>query len=145
MMIEQDCNTVKKSYQTQVDQAREQVFESGALLDISRLDIYQKRNSDDVLTCKRKMLDMLTDSTVCGTDMGKCLDTTGRYIDPTTGSAFLTPELANLATLITPPETGQTWRTAPGNDRFVTFLNSKKKFLEPAMENCQDISDYVWD
>lgn len=145
MAIESDCNTVKKSYQTQVDQAREQVFESGALLDISRLDIYQKRNSDDVLTCKRKMLDMLTDSTVCGTDMGKCLDTTGRYIDPTTGKAFLTTELTNLATLITHPETGQTWRTAPGNDRFVTFLNSKKKFLEPAMENCQDISDYVWD
>lgn len=145
MAIESDCNTVKKSYQTQVDQAREQVFESGALLDMSRLDIYQKRNSDDILTCKHKMLDMLTDSTVCGTDMGKCLDTTGRYIDPTTGSAFLTTELANLATLISRPDTGQTWRTAPGNDRFVTFLNSKKKFLEPAMENCQDISNYVWD
>lgn len=145
MAIEKDCNTVKKSYQTQVDQAREQVFESGALLDMSRLDIYQKRNSDDILTCKRKMLDMLTDSTVCGTDMGKCLDTTGRYIDPTTGTAFLTTELANLATLISRPDTGQTWRTAPGNDRFVTFLNSKKKFLEPAMENCQNISDYVWD
>lgn len=145
MAIEKDCNTVKKSYQTQVDQAREQVFESGALLDMSRLDIYQKRNSDDILTCKRKMLDMLTDSSVCGIDMGKCLDTTGRYIDPTTGSAFLTTELSNLATLISRPDTGQTWRTAPGNDRFVTFLNSKRKFLEPAMENCQNISDYVWD
>lgn len=145
MAIESDCNTVKKSYQTQVDRAHEQVFESGALLDMSRLDIHQKRNSDDILTCKRKMLDMLTDSTVCGDDMGKCLDTSGRYIDPTTGTAFLTTELANLSTLISRPETGQTWRTAPGNDRFITFLNSKKKFLEPAMENCQDISDYVWD
>lgn len=145
MAIESDCNTVKKSYQAQVDQARTQVFESGALLDMSRLDIHQKRNSDDILTCKRKMLDMLTDSTVCGADMGKCLDTTGRYIDPTTGTAFLTTELHNLASLISRPESGQTWRTAPGNDRFITFLNSKKKFLEPAMENCQDISDYVWD
>ncbi len=145
MVIEQDCNTVKKSYQTQVDQARTKVFESGALLDMSRLDIHQKRNSDDILTCKRKMLDMLTDSTVCGDGLGKCLDTTGRYIDPTTGTAFLTTELHGLSQLITRPESGQTWTTAPGNDRFVTFLNSKKKFLEPAMENCQDISDYVWD
>lgn len=142
--IESDCNIVKKSYQTQVDQARAQVFESGALLDMSRLDIHQKRNSDDILTCKHKMLDMLTDSTVCGADMGKCLDTSGRYIDPTTGQAFLTPDLANLTTLITRPESNQTWVTAPGNEHFVTFLNSKKKFLEPAMENCQDISDYVW-
>ena len=145
MVIETDCSTVKKSFQTQTDQARAKVFESGALLDMSRLDIHQKRNSDDILTCKQKMLDMLTDSTVCGDSMGKCLDTTGRYIDPTTGTAFLTTELSNLSSLITRPESGQTWRTAPGNERFVTFLNSKKKFLEPAMENCQDISEYVWD
>lgn len=145
MAIEQDCNTVAKSYQTQTDQARAKVFESGALLDMSRLNIYQKRNSDDILTCKQKMLEMLTNSTVCGENLGKCLDTTGRYIDPTTGTAFLTTELANLAELITRPTAGQTWTTAPGNDRFVSYLNSKKTFLEPAMENCQDISDYVWD
>ena len=145
MLIEQDCNTVAKSYQAKTDQARERIFESGALLDMSRLDIYQKRNSDDILTCKSKMLDMLTDSTVCGSDMGKCLDTSGRYIDPTTGTAFLTPELAQLSTLITRPTSGQTWTTTSNNQRFVTFLESKKKFLEPAMENCQDISEYVWD
>ena len=145
MVIEQDCNTVAKSYQTQVDQARTKVFESGALLDMSRLNIYQQRNSDDILTCKQKMLEMLTNSTICGENLGKCLDTTGRYIDPTTGAAFLTTELANLSNLISRPEADQTWTTAPGNERFVSYLNSKKIFLEPAMENCQDISDYVWD
>ncbi|MEE1111303.1 MAG: hypothetical protein UIH99_03765, partial [Alphaproteobacteria bacterium] len=41
-------------------------------------------------------------------------------------------------------ETNQTWTNAPGNERFVSFLNTKKLFLEPAMENCQDISDTVW-
>lgn len=145
MTIEQDCNTVAKAYETQQDQAREKIREGSALLDMSRLDIYQKRNSDDILTCKKKMLAMLTDSTVCGEDLGKCLDTTGRYIDPSTGEAFLTVDLANLGNLITRPETNQTWTNAPGNDKFVSFLNSKKKFLEPAMENCQDIADYVWD
>lgn len=144
MLIEQDCNTVKKSYQAQSDAARAKVFESGALLDISRLDVHQKRNSDDILTCKTKMLDMLTDSTVCGTDMGKCLDTSGQYIDPTTGDAILSPNLSNLANLIKRPQNDtQTWATA--NTRYVSFLNSKKKFLEPAMENCQDTADYVWD
>lgn len=145
MMIEQACNTVKKSYQTQADSAREQIRESSALLDMSRLDIHQKRNSDDILTCKSKMLDMLSDSTVCGDGLGKCLDTSGRYIDPSTGEAFLSVNLADLATLITRPTGDQTWTNAPGNDRFVSYLNSKKTYLEPAMENCQDISDYVWD
>jgi len=143
--IEQDCNTVKKSYQTQVDQARTKVFESGALLDMARLDIHQKRNSDDILTCKQKMLDMLTDTTVCGKNLSGCLDTTGRYIDPSTGEAFLTINLSDLGDLITRPDSDQTWSSAPGNDRFVSYLNTKKKYLEPAMENCQDISDYVWE
>ena len=142
MMIEQDCNTVKKSYQTQADQARTKVFESGALLDMSRLNVHQERNSDDILTCKNKMLTMLTDSTVCGSNMEKCLDTSGQYIDPTTGEAFLTTNLSNLATLITRPTRNETW--SEKNTRYVSFLNSKKKFLEPAMEKCQDIADTVW-
>lgn len=144
MQIEQDCNTVFKAYQSQVDQARAKVFESSALLDISRLDTYQTRNSDDILTCKRKMLDLLTDGAVCGTNMEKCLDMTGRYIDPTTGQAFLTSNLADLATLIARPETGQTWLSANRTSAFLTYLNGKKTFLESATKNCQDIADNVW-
>lgn len=144
IMIEQDCTTVAKSYETQTEQARTQLLESSALLDISRLDIHQKRNSDDILTCKKKMITMLTDTTVCGKNMEQCLDMTGRYIDPSTGEAFLTTDLANLKYLITRPENGKKWQTMSGNESFVLFLNSKKKFLEPAMEHCQDIADYVW-
>ncbi len=145
MAIEQDCNTVAKSYQTQTDKAREKIREGSALLDMSRLDIYQKRNSDDILTCKSKMLEMLSDTTVCGDNLGKCLDTTGRYINPSTGAAFLTTELPQLANLISRPDADKSWTTDPDNKSFVAFLNTKKKFLEPAMENCQDISDKVWD
>lgn len=145
MTIEQDCNTVAKSYQTQIDQAREQVFESSALLDMSRLDTHQKRNSDDILTCKSKMLEMLTDTTVCGEGLIKCLDTTGRYIDPSTGEAILTQDLINLNKLITRPTYQDSWAKTTGNEKFVSYLNSKKKFLEPAMEKCQDIADTVWD
>ena len=145
MTIEQDCNTVAKAYESQNDQARTKILESGALLDMSRLDIHQKRNSDDILTCKKKMLDMLTDSTVCGTDMSKCLDISGRYINPATGEAILTENLVDLSTLITRPSPDQTWTSAPGNDKFVLFLKNKKKFIEPATENCQNIADSVWD
>ena len=145
MSIAQDCNTVAKSYETQNDQARAKIKESSALLDMSRLNIHQERNSDDILTCKAKMLEKLTDTTVCGTDMVKCLDYTGRYIDPTTGQAFLTDSLAQLTTLITRPTPEETWTSAAENKDFILFLQSKKAYLEPAMENCQDISTYVWD
>ncbi len=145
MAIEQDCNTVSKAYQSQQDLAREKIREGSALLDISRLDIYQERNSDDILTCKKKMLDMLSNTSVCGTDLQKCLDISGQYIDPSTGEAILTSNLANLGNLITRPDKTQTWTNAPGNEKFVTYLNSKKMFLESATENCQDIADFVWD
>ena len=145
LVIEQDCNTVAKTYQTQVDQARSKVMESGALLDMSRLDIHQKRNSDDMLTCKAKMLDMLTNSAVCGEDLHKCLDTTGHYINPTTGQAFLTADLYLLQETIQRPTGDLTWQTVPNNSSFVNFLNTKKEYLEPAMENCQNIADAVWD
>ena len=95
MSIAQDCNTVAKSYESQNEQARAKILESSALLDMSRLDIHQKRNADDILTCKKKMLDMLTDRSVCGEKMSKCLDITGQYIDPTTGEAFLSTKLAS--------------------------------------------------
>lgn len=145
LVIEQDCNTVSKTYQTQVDQARSKVMESGALLDMSRLDIHQKRNSDDMLTCKAKMLDMLTNSAVCGEDLHKCLDTTGHYINPTTGQAFLTADLYLLQETIQRPTGDLTWQTVPNNSSFVNFLNTKKEYLEPAMKNCQNIADAVWD
>ena len=145
MMIEQDCNTVKKSYQTQTDTARAKVLENSALLDMSRLSTHQDRNSDDILTCKRKMLDMLSDTSICGDDLTKCLDMTGQYIDPLTGQAFLTTNLANLSKLITRPGANETWSGVPGNEPFVRHLNSKKKFLEPAMAHCENIADSVWD
>lgn len=145
MLIEQDCTTVARAYETQKSQTREQIRESSALLDMSRLDDYQTRNSDDILTCKSKMLDLLTNTSVCGENMEKCLDISGQYIDPSTGEAILTPNLANLAHLITRPTGNQTWTSAPGNEKFVSYLNSKKIFLESATENCQDIADTVWD
>lgn len=144
-LIEQDCNTVAKTYQTQAGQARAQVLEGGALLDMSRLDVYQKQNSDDILTCKKKMLDMLTDSTVCGDGLGRCLDISGKYIDPSTGEVFLTTNLKNLTSLLTRPTGDATWSSTAQNSGFVSFLNSKKKFLQPAMEHCQTIADAVWD
>lgn len=145
MAIAQDCNTVAKSYETQNEQARAKIKESSALLDMSRLNVHQERNSDDILTCKSKMLEMLTDTTVCSTDMSKCLDYTGQYIDPTTGQAFLTTNLAELGNLLQRPDADSTWTKTTTNREFVLFLQSKKVYLEPAMESCQDISTFVWD
>lgn len=144
LFIQQDCNTVSKSYSTQYNNAMQKINESGALLDIARLDAYQQRNSDDILTCKKKILDQLSNSSVCGSDLHKCLDITGQYINPADGTAFLSTNLYNITTLLTAPNGSESWSKLQQNEKFVAFLNSKKKFLDPAIEQCEDISDIVW-
>ena len=144
LTIQQDCDTVAKSYKTQYNSAMEKIHESSALLDMSRLNVYQQRNSDDTLTCKKKILNQLSDTSVCGTDLYKCLDMTGQYIDPSTGGAFLSENLSEISNLLQEPANGERWSKVQHNDSFINFLNSKKKFLEPATEQCQDIADMVW-
>ena len=109
------------------------------------MNIYQQRNSDDILTCKKKILTQLSDASVCGENLYKCLDTTGEYINPSTGQAVLSENLYNLTALLQTPEDTQTWSSIDKNEKFVDFLNSKKAYLEPAIEQCQDIADTVWD
>ncbi len=145
LAIQQDCSTVAKAYNSKYNDTIGKIHESGALLDMARLNAYQQRNSDDILTCKRKILEKLSDSAVCGEKLYRCLDITGQYIDQSDGSAFLSANLFNITTLLTAPEsTDIKWSKVPNNKEFVTFLNSKKEFLESATEQCQDIADTVW-
>ena len=144
MAIEQDCNTVAKAYDTMRTDALAKTRDSAALLEMSRLDAYQTKNADDILTCKKKMLDMLADPSVCGANLEKCLDWSGKYIDPGTGAPFLTDYLYQLSDTLRRPAGGETWAGIAGNSEFVRFLNSKKRYIEPATENCKAISDHVW-
>ena len=144
LTIEQDCNTVAKSYDTLYNQAQEKIHESSALLDMSRLNNYQQRNSDDILTCKKKILTQLADASVCGENLYKCLDTTGQYINPSTGKAFLSENLYDLTTLLQEPSGEDKWTSISQNEKFVNYLNAKKEFLEPATEQCEELSDVVW-
>ena len=45
----------------------------------------------------------LADESVCGAGLYKCLDTTGQYINPSTGEAFLSANLYELSNLLTVP------------------------------------------
>jgi hypothetical protein len=149
-VIEQDCNVVAKTYAGMTDKVLESVREGGALLEMSRLNNTQTRNSDDILTCKKKMLDALADASVCGTDLSKCLDYSGKYIDPGTGEVMLTingrvNNLADLSAMITRPTGDEKWAQVGTNRNFVEFLNGKRKYIEPAMKNCEKLESVVWD
>ena len=97
-----------------------------------------------MLACKKKISEQLYDPAVCGKDLYKCLDISGQYIDPSTGEAFLSEDLYNITTLLTEPDANSSWSKTAQNEKFVTFLNSKKIFMKSATEQCQDIADTVW-
>ena len=145
LAIQQDCDTGANAYKYKYTEAMNKIHESSALLDMARLNAHQQRNSDDVLTCKQKILDKLSEPAVCGEKLYRCLDITGQYIDQSDGSAFLSANLFNMTTLLTAPATTDIqWSRVPGNEQFVTFLNSKRNYLETATEKCQDFADMVW-
>ncbi|MCL2758066.1 MAG: hypothetical protein FWE64_01960 [Alphaproteobacteria bacterium] len=156
MAIEQDCNAVSRAFAGLFERARERVNEGHALLDIARLQNFQTRNADDILTCRRRMITMLSDAAVCGAGLDRCLDPTGIFIDPGTGNPILTGELFRLGFSgtvtrggnsvvgagVARPIVGQTWARA--NTPFVQFLHSKRKYIEPAMAGCEQIADHAW-
>lgn len=145
MSIEQDCNTLSKNYALLKSTALEKAKEGSALLDMSRLTNYQERNSADILACAKQMIEMVNTDAVCGGNFDKCLDWTGKYIDPSTGSAILSEDLADLGDMLTPPAANERWADIPANASMVRFLESKKLYIEPAMKNCEEISAAAWD
>lgn len=145
MAIEQDCNTLAKNYESLKSTAAGKAKEASALLDMSRLTNHQDRNSADMLACTKQMMEAMGTDSVCGSDLGKCLDWSGKYIDPMTGSAILTEDLANLTTVLTKPSGDEKWISLPMNAGMVKFLEGKKTYIETATKNCEMIQTAVWD
>jgi hypothetical protein len=145
MSIEQDCNTLLKNYQSLRATAMDKTKEASALLDMSRLTNFQDRNSADLPTCSKQMMEIMNTEAICGADLGKCLDPTGKYIDPTTGEAILSNDLGNLINAIKRPDPGEKWADKTENSAIIKLLESKKTFVEPAMGNCETIQRAVWD
>ncbi|MDR1826077.1 MAG: hypothetical protein LBQ49_00105 [Rickettsiales bacterium] len=145
MSIEQDCNTIAKNYDSLRSTALEKAREGGALLDMSRLTNYQDRNSADIAACTKQMMEVINKDAVCGSDLGKCLDPSGKYIDPMTGAAILTKDLAELSGVLVRPSGAEKWATVVANAPVVRFLDSKRAYIEPAVANCEDIASVVWE
>lgn len=144
MSIEQDCNTIAKNYDSLRAAARSKAREGSALLDMSRLTNYQERNSADIITCTKQMMEFATNDSVCGADFGKCLDFKGEYINPMTGGAVLTENLAELENLIVRPTGNETWAGVQANTPMIKFLESKRIYIDHVVENCDDIKEDAW-
>lgn len=149
MAIEQDCNTVQKQLDETKKTMAASVRETGAMLDLARVKDRQERNSLDATACLREIEKSVLSEEVCGAGYHKCLDN-GKYIDVATGKPlegvvefYKLQELLNFSQELAISD--QRLAKNPTNRAFVSsFENKVRQFAQPALDNCQEISDQVW-
>lgn len=149
MAIEQDCNTVQTALESKQKDLRAAVRESGAMLDLARIENRNKHNSNNMATCIGNVEAAVLSEEVCGANYHKCLDN-GEFIDVTTGAPIAGVarfyELQDILKFNPNKDNiDQKLAQNPDNRNFVKNFESKtKKFAEPALDKCTEIADTVW-
>ncbi len=149
MAIEQDCNTVQTALANKQRELKSAIREGDAMLDLARIENRQKHNSDDMTTCINNVQSAVLSEQVCGANYHKCLDN-GEFIDISTGAPIAGVanfrELGNLLKFDYGVDAvDQKLSQNPNNQKFLkNFENKTKKFAEPALDKCSEISDAVW-
>jgi hypothetical protein len=149
MSVENDCGTVGKMITENRAKMNAAVKESEAMLGLARVENRQNHNSASATECLNAVETAIKDPQVCGPDYNKCLDN-GEFIDKDTGRPFAGVanfyELAELLAF----DSGiaiadQKLALIPANRQFVqNFTSRNKKFAEPALDKCVEISAQVW-
>ena len=149
MAVEQDCNIVQSAIDATRSQLKSAIREGGAMLDLARIENYQKHNSSDLTTCINEIEAAILSEEVCGANYHKCLDN-GKYIDVTTGKpiAGVTDfyKLGDMLKFASGVQTvDQKLSKLTANKQFVTNFESRvKMFAQPAMDKCVDLADVAW-
>ncbi|MFQ6729860.1 MAG: hypothetical protein ACLRFK_02290 [Alphaproteobacteria bacterium] len=149
MAVEQDCNIVQSAIDTTRGQLKAAVREGGAMLDLARVENYQKHNSSDLATCISEIESAILSEEVCGANYHKCLDN-GKYIDVATGKPIIGVtdfyKLGEMLTFASGVQTvDQKLSKLSANQQFVLNFESRVKvFAQPALDKCVDLADVAW-
>ncbi|MDR1071536.1 MAG: hypothetical protein LBL21_02770, partial [Rickettsiales bacterium] len=149
MAVENDCGTVSKMIADNRKKMTAAAKESGAMLELARVENRQNHNSSDATECLNAVESAIKDEQVCGENYKKCLDN-GEFIDKETGKPFSGVknfyELSSLLSFDSDAALGDQKLTQnPENRQFVAnFVQRNKKFAEPALDKCAEIADDVW-
>ena len=149
MAVEQDCNTVQTALAETRKKTKAAVRESGAMLDLARVENRQKHNSSNVTTCINEVEAAILSEEVCGAGYHKCLDN-GEYIDISTGKPIVgVKDFYKLGSMLKFSDgveaVHQKLSKNSSNRVFVqNFEGRVKKFAQPALDKCVEDADFVW-
>lgn len=142
MYIENDCSLIATSLDKKKTTANAAIRETEREMNLARLENYDAHNSSSINDCVALVRNDITRDSACGTDYIHCLDTTGLYINKTTGEPIYTSNFYQLGSTLSLSGdilTNQTNRT------LVSELNRKRVFAEKSLDTCRDLADEVWD
>lgn len=146
ILITQDCNTYEKALNKKKETVAQAVRTAEKYLREARLEDYRTHNSADVNECLAKVRTAMLADTACGEKYKRCLDPTGKYINPATGNPIddYRPWFFELENLITLGDMGTDVVTA--NPDFNNFLERYRtnKYVDPQLDTCRNIADIVW-
>ena len=146
ILVNQDCNTYEKALNKKKETVAQAVRTVEKYLREARLEEYRAHNSMDVNECLTKVRTVMLSDTACGENYKRCLDPTGRYINPATGEPIdnYRPWFFQLDGLIKLGELGSNILT--DNKDFDNFLENYRKngYVDSQLDTCRSIADVVW-
>ena len=146
ILISQDCNTYEKALNKKKETVAQAVRTAEKYLREARLEEYRAHNSMDVNECLARVRTAMLADTACGENYKRCLDPTGRYINPATGEPIddYRPWFFELDKMISLGELGSNILT--DNKEFDNFLEGYRKngYVAPQLDTCRSIADVVW-
>ena len=142
MYIENDCSLLSTALDKQRVTASASIRETEREMNVARLENYDAHNSSSINECISMVRQDVTSDAACGDGYIHCLDTTGLYLNKSTGEPIYSSnfyQLGSTLSLSGDVLTNQTNRT------LVSELNRKRIFAEHSLDTCRDLADEVWD
>ncbi|MCL2331051.1 MAG: hypothetical protein FWC61_00715 [Proteobacteria bacterium] len=149
MAIENDCNVVQKMNSENQRKLTASVRQSGAMLELARIQNRQQHNSSDMAECLSAVEKAITSEEVCGANYYRCLDN-GKFIDIATGRPIIgVVDFYKLGSILVFNKgvalEDQRLTKIAANRPFVdNFVSRTKKFAAPALDKCTENADTVW-
>ncbi len=145
ILISQDCNTYEKALNKKKETVAQAVRTAEKYLREARLEEYRAHNSMDVNECLGKVRTAMLSDTACGENYKRCLDATGKYINPATGEPIdnYRPWFFELEQQIDlSGDVGDD--ILQRNKEFNNFLEKYRQYVSQQLDTCRSIADFVW-
>ncbi|MBO7066220.1 MAG: hypothetical protein J6W40_01185 [Alphaproteobacteria bacterium] len=142
MYIENDCALILASLDKKKLSANASIRETEREMNAARLENYDAHNSSSINECIAKVRKDVTAEAACGSGYVHCLDTSGLYLNKTTGEPIYTSSFYQLGSTLS--LSGDILKNDT-NRTLILELNRKRMFAEDSLDTCRDLADEVWD